>query len=72
MFYGEAFNIGHPLLDKNKAIREKLIDVFSNWYFDHNDESDKGMCFVKVKLNKAHVLINKVSYKVDFDTQTVN
>ena len=42
-FSGNAYNIGHPLLLENSAIRGKLIKVFEPWYFAHNNENDENM-----------------------------
>jgi len=70
-FQGEAYNIGHPLDESNKEIRDLLIDVYSNWYFEHNDESDPKMCYIEVKLTSANTLFNKVRYSVNFDTEEV-
>ena len=49
-FSGSGYNIGHPLLTENRAIREKLIKVFEPWYFAHNNENDENMCYVKIEL----------------------
>jgi|LGOV01.1.fsa_nt_gb uncharacterized pyridoxamine 5'-phosphate oxidase family protein len=70
-FQGEAINIGHPLDEENKEIREVLIEAFSNWYFAHNDESDPKMCLIQVKLNTAFTYFNKIGYNVDFRTKDV-
>jgi uncharacterized pyridoxamine 5'-phosphate oxidase family protein len=66
VFHGEAFNIGHPLSDDNKELRELLIDAFKNWYFEHNDENDPEMCYMKIKLSHATLYFGKVGYEVDF------
>jgi len=71
-FQGEAINIGHPLKDENKEIRELLTEAFSNWYFAHNDESDPKMCYIQVKLNTAFTHFNKIGYNVDFRTKEIN
>lgn len=70
-FQGEAINIGHPLDEKNKAIRTLLTEAFSNWYFAHNDESDPKMCYLQVKLNTAFTHFNRFGYDVDFRSQEV-
>jgi len=70
-FQGRATNIGHPLDENNKVIRELLVDAFSNWYFEHNDESDARMSFVKVELDTAFVYFNKIGYKIDFNDKSV-
>jgi len=70
-FQGEAINIGHPLNEENKEIRDLLTGAFSNWYFAHNDESDPKMCFIQVKINTAFTHFNKIGYEVDFINQEV-
>lgn len=70
-FQGEAYNIGHPLSEENREIRELLIEAFSSWYFRHNDESDPKMCYLRVKVNRAFTYFNKIGYNVDFKTKTV-
>lgn len=71
-FQGEATNIGHPLKEENKEIRAMLTQAFANWYFDHNDESDPGMCFLRVKLDQAYTYFGKYEYHVDFNTEEVD
>lgn len=70
-FQGEAFNMGHPLKKENKAIRDKLTEVFSAKYFENNDESDPKMCFVRVEVNTAFTYGNKIGYTVDFRTNEI-
>ncbi len=70
-FQGEAYNIGHPLKEENKEIRDILTEAFSYWYFAHNDESDPKMCYMQVKLNTALTYFGKYGYNVDFTTEEV-
>lgn len=65
-FKGEAYNIGHPLKEANKEIREKLIKAFKPWYFEHNNENDENMCYVKVILHEGFYYKDGTAYKVDF------
>lgn len=65
-FSGNAYNIGHPLLLENTAIREKLIKVFEPWYFAHNNENDENMCYVKIELEEGFFYKDKIGYKVNF------
>ncbi|GLC30173.1 pyridoxamine 5'-phosphate oxidase family protein [Clostridium omnivorum] len=65
-FSGTAYNIGHPLYEKNHEIREKLIKVFDPWYFAHNDENDESMCYVKIELRQGFFYKDGTGYKVDF------
>lgn len=69
-FTGIARNIGHPLLKENLKIRDKLIQVFEPWYFAHNNESDKNMCYIKVDLNQGLFYKDGTGYKVNFKNQT--
>lgn len=69
-FTGTARNIGHPLSEKNRKIREKLIRIFEPWYFAHNNENDENMCYVKVYLNKGFFYKDNTGYKVDFDRKS--
>jgi hypothetical protein len=61
-----AYNIGHPLLTENSAIREKLMIVFDPWYFAHNNESDENMCYVKIVLKEGFFYKDGIGYKVNF------
>lgn len=68
-FAGNAYNIGHPLLPENQAIREQLIKVFEPWYFEHNNENDENMCYVKIKIKDGFFYKDNVGYKVDFQNK---
>jgi len=61
-----ARNVGHPLNEEKKAIREKLIKVFESWYFAHNDENDEHMCYVKVEPESGFFHKDGFGYRVDF------
>ena len=65
-FSGVAHNIGHPLREENKEIRAKLIKVFEPWYFKHNNENDKNMCYVKIQLRHGFFYKDRTGYDVDF------
>ena len=69
-FRGEAYDIGHPLEEKNALIREKLIKVFDSWYFKHNDESDPNMCYIKIELKNGFFYKDGKGYQVDFIRKT--
>ena len=66
-FRGTARNIGHPLSEKNHAIRENLIKVFEPWYFAHNNENDENMCYVRIELKQGFFYKDGTGYKVDFE-----
>ena len=70
-FKGKAYNVGHPLKEENRKIREKLIKVFQPWYFEHNDENDDNMCYVKVDLTEGFFYKDGIGYKVNFIDKSV-
>lgn len=70
-FSGVATNLGHPLAPENVLIRERLIQVFEQWYFAHNNEADSNMCYLKVDPRKGFFNSDGVGYKVDFVKQEV-
>lgn len=69
-FKGNAHNVGHPLKEENKVIRDRLIKVFESWYFAHNNENDKNMCYVKIELTEGFFFRDGKGYKVDFINKT--
>ncbi|MTK09986.1 MAG: pyridoxamine 5'-phosphate oxidase family protein [Hungatella sp.] len=69
-FTGFARNIGHPLLEENLKIREKLIKAFEPWYFAHNNENDENMCYIRVDLNQGLFYKDGTGFKVNFDNKT--
>ncbi len=71
-FSGLAYDMGHPLKDDNAEIRSELIKVFEPWYFAHNDENDKNMCYVRIKPEIGFFYKNGKGYKVDFLQKTAS
>lgn len=69
-FQGNAVNAGHPLIEANQKIREKLIKEFEPWYFAHNNEKDENMCYIKIVLNEGFFYKEGKGYKVDFNQKT--
>ncbi len=67
-FQGEAVNMGHPLKEENKAIRDVFKEAMADWCFDNSDESDAKLCFVQIKIVTGFTYANKIGYKVDFGT----
>lgn len=68
-FSGNAYNIGHPLSSDNREIREKLIKVFEPWYFEHNNENDENMCYLKIELDEGFFYKDGVGYKLNFHSK---
>lgn len=65
-FTGKARNAGHPLKEEHREIRSELIRAFEPWYFQHNDEGDENMCYVKITLTSGFFYKGKTGYRVDF------
>lgn len=70
-FWCKAEEIGHPLDEKNLAMKEVYMKVFHNWYKEVNNESLKTTCFIKVTPYKGYVHRDKMGYKFDINTDQV-
>lgn len=68
--HGIGENIGNPLDEPNRELREELKKVFVAFYEKHVDEQDKNTCILKVALNDALVFANDFKYFIDFKSQT--
>ena len=42
------------------------MDTFSSWYFKHNNENDKNMCYIKIDLSHGFFYKDGTGYDVDF------
>lgn len=71
-FNGRAVMLGHPLDEKNKEIRSILTDAFSEWYFEHNNENDENMCYVKLCIDTGFFYKDGVGYKLDMYKESVD
>lgn len=70
-FKAKAYNVGHPLKEENKEIRETLTKVFAPWYFAHNNEKDEHMCFVKAELTSGFFHTKGKGYHINFEEKSV-
>lgn len=70
-FQGKAVHLGHPLKEDNELIRNQLIHVFKDWYFQHNNELDPLMCYIKIDITKAFFHLDGIGYSVDFINRSV-
>lgn len=71
-FEGIASNIGHPLDPENEDIRRKIIEAFEPWYFQHTNEKDEEMCYLRIELTKGFFYQNGEGYEVDFTQKEVD
>jgi len=69
-FNGVATNIGHPLNPENKVIRKKLIEVFGDWYFKHNNEDDSNMCYLRIVPISGFFHCDGTGYRINLAERT--
>lgn len=70
-FWCKAEVVGHPLEEKNKAIREVYLEVFHNWYKEVNNEALETVCFIKVTPYKGYLHKDKLGYSFNINEDTV-
>lgn len=68
--HGIGKNIGHPLEEHNRDLREELKQVFVSFYDKHVDEGDSNTCILKITLKDALVFANDYKYFINFDQKT--
>lgn len=66
---GKGKNLGWVLQPSNAGIREKLREVFKEWYDFANNEEDQNCCIVAVYMKKGTLRINhgEAFYRFDFE-----
>lgn len=67
--HGVGKNIGNPLDQNNKELREELRKVFCTFYDKHVNENDKNTCILKIDLNDAIVFAHDYKYVIDFKNE---
>ncbi|MBD7912836.1 pyridoxamine 5'-phosphate oxidase family protein [Clostridium cibarium] len=67
--HGIGKNIGNPLDENNKDIREDLRKVFCAFYDKHVNENDINTCILKIDLSDAIVFANNYKYTIDFNNE---
>ena len=70
-FSGLAYNIGHPLKAENAEVRSVLVKAFEPWYFEHNNEADENMCYLKINPTTGFFHRDGTGYRIDFAEKTV-
>jgi general stress protein 26 len=71
-FQGVCNNIGHPLKEENKVIREHLKNVFHLFYEKHVDENDVNTCILKVELSNAVMYANDKKITINFKSKSLS
>ncbi len=69
---GMAENLGWVLDPKNAVLREKLREVFKEWYDFANNEQDENCSLLAVRMTKGTLRINhgEAFYHFDFEGKT--
>lgn len=67
---GTGENLGNPLEEKNRALREELKKAFASFYETDLNECDPGCCILKIDLKSAVVFSENAKYAVDFKNRT--
>ena len=64
---GTGESLGHVCAEKNKALAEKLREVFKEWYYNgHTDESDLNTCILKITLTDGVLLSHGTRFEIEF------
>ena len=65
--HGVGENLGHVLLDENRAVMEILRSAFAAWYDNgHVNEADPNTCLLKIRLTDGVLFANGARYDIDF------
>jgi len=64
---GQAENLGYFGKDTNKAIAEKLRQVFAAWIDNgHNNFEDENTIILKIQLENAIIFCDGKRYEIDY------
>lgn len=63
---GIGVNLGNPLKEENKELREIVKEKFSSFYELHINETDENTCILKMELTRGAVFTRTHKYQVDF------
>ena len=67
---GTGENLGHILSESNRALAEKLRQVFAAWYQNgHMDESDPETCILRIRLTQGVLMSHGVRYDLHFSQE---
>ena len=71
---GKGKNLGWVLDPKNADLRNKLRNVFSNWYDFANNENDENCCILAIYMKKGILRIDHgaMFYHFDFENKTAD
>lgn len=65
--HGVGENLGHVLLEENRAVMEILRAAFAAWYGNgHTNEADPNTCVLKLRLTDGVLFSHGTRYDIDF------
>ena len=65
--HGIGENLGHVLLEENRAVMAVLRTAFAAWYSNgHTNEEDPNTCLLKIRLTDGVLFSNGTRYDIDF------
>ena len=66
--HGIGENLGHVLLEENKAVMQILREAFAAWYGNgHVNEKDEHTCLLKIRLTDGILFCDGVRYEIVFE-----
>ncbi|MBU3143764.1 hypothetical protein [Clostridium sp. CF012] len=68
--HGIGENIGNPLEEQNRELKEELKKIFCTFYHKHVYEEDTNTCILKITLTDSLVFAHDYKYFVDFKQKT--
>jgi general stress protein 26 len=68
--HGMGKNIGNPLMEENRELREELKKVFCAFYDKHICEEDINTCILAITLTDAVIFAHDYKYFIDFKHKT--
>jgi len=65
--HGTGENLGHVLLEENRAVMDILRAAFAAWYDNgHTNEQDPNTCLLKISLTDGVLFADGVRYDIEF------
>ena len=65
--HGFGENLGHVMLNENKAVMDILRAAFATWYDNgHTNEADPNTCLLKIKLTDGVLFADGSRFDIEF------
>jgi general stress protein 26 len=70
--HGMGKNMGNPLEEQNRELREELKQAFCAFYDKHVCEEDPNTCILKITLTDSLVFAHDYKYVIDFEHKSAS